>query len=151
MRNMFNLKKERFSVIVKTTWTITKLIFSMWLPTKEYHLVDPIYSQFMLSSHSHLDLSSRLYMLGSLISNIHQLWWCGSTMICIGLNQSYKILYIINIQPWHLAFRRLLNNPYVNEVNLTGQNLPLNFCYPLEILTQFQKDLDLSLLKIWRL
>ena len=27
------------------------------------------------------------------------------------------------IQPWPFAFRRLLNNPYVNEVYLTGQNL----------------------------
>ena len=29
------------------------------------------------------------------------------------------------IQPWPLAIKRLLNNLYVNEVNLTGQNPPL--------------------------
>ena len=46
---------------------------------------------------------------------------------------------------------RLLNKPYVNEVTLTGQNPPLTYCQPLELLTQLGKDIDLSMLKIWGL
>ena len=42
----------------------------------------------------------------------------------------------------------LLNKPYVNEVTLTGQNVPLKCCWPFELLTQFWKDLDISILKI---
>ena len=34
---------------------------------------------------------------------------------------------------------RLLDKPYENEVTLAGQNLPLKYCEPLEILTQFLK------------
>ena len=30
------------------------------------------------------------------------------------------------IQPWPLAYKRLLNKPYVNEVFSRGQNLPYN-------------------------
>ena len=32
------------------------------------------------------------------------------------------------IQSWTLAIIQLLNKPYENEVNLTGQNLPLKCC-----------------------
>ena len=46
---------------------------------------------------------------------------------------------------------RLLNKPYVNKVFLTGQNSPLKYCQPLELLTQLGKDIDLSMLKIWNL
>ena len=46
---------------------------------------------------------------------------------------------------------RLLSTPYVNEVTLTGQNPPLKYCQPLELLTQLEKDIDLSMLKIWGL
>ena len=45
----------------------------------------------------------------------------------------------------------LLNKPYVNEVTLTGQNPPLKYCQPQELLTQLEKDIDLSMLKIWGL
>ena len=38
-----------------------------------------------------------------------------------------------------------------NEVTLTGKILPLKCSYPLEILTQFLKRLDLLMLKIWAL
>ena len=36
------------------------------------------------------------------------------------------------LQPWPLAFRRLLNNPYVNEVYLTRQNPHLKCCQHLK-------------------
>ena len=39
------------------------------------------------------------------------------------------------IQSWTFAIIRLLNKPYENEVTLTGQNPPLKWCQPLEILT----------------
>ena len=42
----------------------------------------------------------------------------------------------------------LLNKPYENEVNLTGQNPPLKCCQPLEFLTNFKMGLDCFLLKI---
>ena len=38
----------------------------------------------------------------------------------------------IEIQPWPLAIKRLLNNPYVNDVNLTKQNPLLNYRQHLE-------------------
>ena len=34
---------------------------------------------------------------------------------------------------------------------MTGQNPPLKYSWPLELLTQFEKYLDLSMLKIWGL
>ena len=40
---------------------------------------------------------------------------------------------------------------YINEVTLTGQNLTKKCCQPLEILTEFERGLDLLLLKIWSL
>ena len=45
----------------------------------------------------------------------------------------------------------LLSKPYVNEVTLTGQNPPSKCCYPLKLLTQFKRNLDLLILKIWGL
>ena len=57
----------------------------------------------------------------------------------------------INIQIKSDQTERLLNKPYVNEVTLTGQNPPLKYCQPLELLTQLEKDIDLSMLKIWGL
>ena len=36
-----------------------------------------------------------------------------------------KTCSIEKIQPWPLAYKRLLNKPYVNEVTLTRQNPPL--------------------------
>ena len=48
-----------------------------------------------------------------------------------------------NIQSWTFAYIRLLNKPYENEVTLTGQNPPLKCCQPLELLTQFERGLDL--------
>ena len=55
------------------------------------------------------------------------------------------------VQLWPLAMVWLLNKPYVNEVYLTWQNPSLKFCWPLEIFTQFERGLDLSMLKIWSL
>ena len=52
------------------------------------------------------------------------------------------------IQPWPLAYKRLLNKPYENEVTLTRQNLPFKCCQPLEILTHFITVLDLLMLEI---
>ena len=45
----------------------------------------------------------------------------------------------------------LENKPYVNEVTLKGQNLPLKYWYPVELLSQFGKGFDLSMLEIWGL
>ena len=41
-----------------------------------------------------------------------------------------------------ICLHRLLNKPYENEVTLTGKTPPLMCCQPLEILTNFKKDLD---------
>ena len=38
-----------------------------------------------------------------------------------------------------------------NEVTLTWQNPPLKYCYSHEISAQFEKGLDLLMLKIWGL
>ena len=45
----------------------------------------------------------------------------------------------------------LLHKPYANEVTLTGQNPPWRPYYPHKIFTQFEKGLDLLMLKIWGL
>ena len=50
-----------------------------------------------------------------------------------------------------LYYIRLFDKPYVNEVTLTEQNLPLKCCQPLEILPHFTKGLNLLLLNIWGL
>ena len=57
----------------------------------------------------------------------------------------------LHIQSWTFAIIRLLNKPYENEVNLTGQNPPSKCCLPFEILIYFTKGIDLSILKIWGL
>ena len=38
------------------------------------------------------------------------------------------IFGLVFIQPWPLAYKRLLSKPYVNEVALTRQNPPLKGC-----------------------
>ena len=45
----------------------------------------------------------------------------------------------------------LVNKHYQNEVTLTGQNLSLKCCQPVEILTHFITGLDLSMIEIWGL
>ena len=50
-----------------------------------------------------------------------------------------------------LTYVRLLNKPYENQIILRGHNILLKSCQPLEILTQFTKELDLLLLKIQHL
>ena len=67
--------------------------------------------------------------------HIHKYLWC-----------SYK-----EVVQWCALENQ--QNPFyvVNEVTLRGQNPSLKFCQPLELLTQFIKDLDLSMLKIWGL
>ena len=58
----------------------------------------------------------------------------------------FKTLHKIQLPTF--AFTWLLNEPYENEVTLTGQNQPLR-CYKLlELLTQLKKGIDLSMLKI---
>ena len=52
------------------------------------------------------------------------------------------------IQLRNFIYIRLLNKPYENEVNLTGQKTPLKCCQPLEFLTHFKMGLDLFILKI---
>ena len=41
--------------------------------------------------------------------------------------------------------------PYVNEVTLREQKPPLKCCQPFDLLTQLKRELDLLMLKIWRL
>ena len=60
-------------------------------------------------------------------------------------------LYESTIQFWKMNLNHLLNKPCVNEVTLKGQNPPLKYCQSLELLTQLEKDIDLSMLKIWGL
>ena len=47
------------------------------------------------------------------------------------------------IQLWPLAYKRLLNKPYENEVTFISQNLPLKCCQSLELLTQLKRGIDL--------
>ena len=52
------------------------------------------------------------------------------------------------LQPLNFAIKRLLNNPYVNGVNLTKQNPLLKCRQHLETLHTLKKGLDLLMLKI---
>ena len=65
--------------------------------------------------------------------------------------QPFAPKFLNEIQPWPLAYKRLPNKPYLNEVTLTRQNPPLKCCQLLELFTQFKRGLDLSMLKIWGL
>ena len=60
----------------------------------------------------------------------------------------FNISCKVYIQPLNFAYIRLLNKPYENMVNLTGQNQPLKCCQPLEFLTHFKMGLDVFILKI---
>ena len=51
----------------------------------------------------------------------------------------------------NLISERLLNKPYIEEVTLSKQNPAFKCCQSLEILTNFLKGIDLSMLKIWDL
>ena len=46
---------------------------------------------------------------------------------CMGKKSTYKKISLSNIQSRAKVHKRLLNKPYVNEVTLTGQNLPLEY------------------------
>ena len=59
--------------------------------------------------------------------------------------EKYDVNYL---QPLNFAYIQLLNKPYENEVTLTRQNLPLKYCQPLKILTNFITGLDLSMIEI---
>ena len=48
----------------------------------------------------------------------------------------------------NFSYIRLLNKHYENEVTLTQQNPPLKCCQPLQLLTHFERGLDLLILKI---
>ena len=50
-----------------------------------------------------------------------------------------SFLLVKNIQLWNSDYKRLLNEPYVDEVTLTMQNLPLKCYQPLELFTQLKK------------
>ena len=68
-------------------------------------------------------------------------------------SKHYQLIELIekimtNIQPWPLPIKRLLNNPYVNGVNLTKQNPLLKCRQHLETLHTLKKGLDLLMLKI---
>ena len=58
--------------------------------------------------------------------------------VCILDVLDYRI-----IQSRAKVYKRSLNKPYENEVTLRGQNPPLKCCQDLEILTLFEKGLDL--------
>ena len=48
-----------------------------------------------------------------------------------------RIHQLGHIQIWNFDYKRLLNEPYANEVTLRGQQLLLKFCQPLQLLTFF--------------
>ena len=52
------------------------------------------------------------------------------------------------IQLLNSAYKRLLNEPYENEVTLTRKNLPIKCSQPLKILTHFMTGLDISMPEI---
>ena len=54
----------------------------------------------------------------------------------------------IKIQLPTIAYTRLLNKPFENEIALTGQNPPLKCCQHLEIQYTLRKRVDLLMLKI---
>ena len=58
---------------------------------------------------------------------------------------------ITNLQLRGKQTAPLVNKHYQNEVTMTGQNLPLKCCKPLEILAHFEIGLVLLMLKIWGL
>ena len=68
-------------------------------------------------------------------------------MVLAVLNEGIAELCTV-LANWDKA---LVNKPYVNEVTLRGQNPPLKCCQPLEILVDFMKGLDLSIIEIWGL
>ena len=72
-------------------------------------------------------------------------------LILLHTEPSVRFVMLSAVQLKSDQTERLLNKPYVNEVTLTGQNPPLKYCQPLELLTQLEKDIDLSMLKIWGL
>ena len=47
---------------------------------------------------------------------------------------SYHVVATVSKDPYCTP---IVNKPYENEVTLTGQNLPLKRCQPLELLTHF--------------
>ena len=59
--------------------------------------------------------------------------------------------YTFNVQLRAKQTARLVNKHYQNEVTLTGQNPPLKYCQPLEILAHLTMGLDLSMIEIWDL
>ena len=48
-----------------------------------------------------------------------------------------NIRYVI--QPWPFAYVWLLNKLYENKVTFRGQNIPLNYCHPLQLILYFEK------------
>ena len=64
--------------------------------------------------------------------------------IKIGKNEATPTKFTYS---YETSLIRLLNKLNENEVTLTGQNPPLKCCQPLEILTHFERGLDLSILE----
>ena len=60
----------------------------------------------------------------------------------------YGTGYLNYIQPLNFAYIWLLNKPYENEVTLTRQKPPFNYCKHLKIQYTVRKKVDLLLLKV---
>ena len=56
-------------------------------------------------------------------------------------NKSLEQWFKFYIQLLNFAYKRLPNKAYENEVTMRGQNLPLNCCQSLELLTQLKMTL----------
>ena len=75
----------------------------------------------------------------------------GTRMLLYFKHSQDNSLYIYT-QIRKFNYKQLLNNPYVNEVILRWQKLPLKCSYSLELLTYFEKrGLDLSIQVVWNL
>ena len=69
--------------------------------------------------------------------------------LLVSLNMFIEVFtFFLQIQLLNFAIKRLLNNPYVNGVNLTKQNPLLKCRQHLETLHTLKKGLDLLMLKI---
>ena len=61
----------------------------------------------------------------------------------VNMTKNMKVTVVVQLQPWPLAIKRLLNNPYVNGVNLTKQKPLLKYRQHLETWHTLKRGLDL--------
>ena len=95
-----------------------------------------------------------VHLVGRSIKSLQKVvyWYCTSHICSTHDNEPKGPFknYVVYQYTYSGGRLRIDKAPFMiwNEVTLTGQNLPLECCYPLKILTQFLKRLDLLMLKI---